>query len=632
MRSLATVLVLLLLALPVWAAPPDDDIEVAGLIEALTDDTITVGGTTFVVTDETEIEDADGDEIPFSDLQLGWFVEVEGELDGGLLVADEIEVQEGGGEVEVEGVITDLGADTVTVGGLAFLVTGDTEIEVGDDAATFGDLQIGQFAEVEGHYDVAGTLIADEIEVDDEGENEIEVEGFIDALTASSLTVQGLTFEVTGATRIRDENENPIPFSDLALGDEVEVEGHYDTAGLLVADEIELEDEEDGEVEITGTIESLAPDEIVVAGVAFAVTNETRVEDDDDNPIPYSALLVGMVVEVHGREVAGVLEATRIEVEDEMEDEEVRAQATIDAVSDDAVVLLGRAFLVTAATRILDVGDVPTTLDALAPGDVVEVEADLLADGSLVAREIEREDDPVDRVELRAALQSVGSASLTLLGVSFAADAATVITDGDGDAIALADLPLGARTEVTAVREAGGTLRATRIETRRRVNATGTLTGVGNGSLALPGLTARLTASTLVLGPDGAPMAASGLAVGQAVRVTGTASAAGVEATRVVVSAGVTVGTAPAPVSGVAWAEVAANPSARPVLTLLVEADEEVTVTVVDALGRTVTRLHGGRLAPGPHRFAVEGVAPGLYLVRASTPEGATARAVTVVE
>ena len=60
----------------------------------------------------------------------------------------------------------------------------------------------------------------------------------------------------------------------------------------------------------------------------------------------------------------------------------------------------------------------------------------------------------------------------------------------------------------------------------------------------------------------------------------------------------------------------------------------EKRVNMYDVLGRRVSQLHDGPLAAGEHSLPLDTSAlpPGLYLVRATTPEGAVAGGrVTVV-
>lgn len=67
---------------------------------------------------------------------------------------------------------------------------------------------------------------------------------------------------------------------------------------------------------------------------------------------------------------------------------------------------------------------------------------------------------------------------------------------------------------------------------------------------------------------------------------------------------------------------------------LVVDEAVELSVTVFDALGREVVRLHAGHLEPGtyPLSFDGEGLPTGLYVVRAMDDHGAIAtRSVALV-
>ncbi len=144
--------------------------------------------------------------------------------------------------VEVEGPIESIDADAVTVRGLTFRITADTEIEGDDREISLGDLLVGDRVEVEGRYDASGDLVARAIEMDDDGDrdddDEVEVEGQIEDLDGDTITVAGLTFVVTADTEVDD-----MAFGDLRVGDRVEVEGYYD-GDVLIADEIEGDDDD----------------------------------------------------------------------------------------------------------------------------------------------------------------------------------------------------------------------------------------------------------------------------------------------------------------------------------------------------------------------------------------------------
>ena len=650
LRSGLAVLLIASAARASTAAVPGGDIEAEGPIQALGASSVTVSGQTFAVTAQTDIHDGDDNPLTFGDLAVGLVVEVEGHTaPDGTLVADEIEVEDedgpgdgdDDGEVEAEGLVTARTDSSLTVGGLTFGVTAATVIEA-DGPVTFDDIVVGLRVEVEGRLLAGNALVATKIKVDEEeGEEEgdIEVEGLITFLRGDSLGVAGRTFTLTPATVVVDDDDRPVPRDTLAVGQRVEVYGRYLADGSLTATRIELEDYDDGEIELTGVIEALAPSGLTVAGTAFAVTSETVVLDDDHLPIPFSALVLGQTVEVRGVSTgAGGLVATHIKTEDHGEyDEEVEVRAALDATGDSLAVVLGRPFVVLPSTQILGLGDEPVALADLPLGQPVEVDARRDADGRLVALRIRREDGSVTAVRLQAAVTAVAADSVEVLGVPFGA-ATAVVVRSDGTPATLADLAVGQDVLVTGVREAAGGFTATRVEIRRAAQAAGRVGQATANGFSLPGLQVGTTAATLFVSEAGAPVAASSVSAGAAVRAFGTTTGTGaLAATRVVVLAPATlVAAEPGDAAlGLAIERVFPNPTTRTAtVRYTVRAASAVRLTVVDALGRTVLTLADGPAAAGTHEARLDaGALPaGLYVVRLSV-DGRTAgaRPVTVV-
>jgi len=148
-----------------------NEVDVDGRIEALGSNSLTVNGFTFLVTDRTEVEGEDDRPLSFSDLREGDVVEVEGYRDrNGDLIAYEIEREDDddddANEMEVKGFIDSINAPELTVNGITFTVTSETEIEDDDRERTLTDLQVGDRVEVEGYRNRDGVLIAEEIEIE----------------------------------------------------------------------------------------------------------------------------------------------------------------------------------------------------------------------------------------------------------------------------------------------------------------------------------------------------------------------------------------------------------------------------------------------------------------------------------
>lgn len=440
------------------------------------------------------------------------------------------------GGIEVEGPIQALGASSVTVQGMTFAVTAQTSI-IDDDEnpLTFADLAVGLAVEVEGHAVAGGSLVADEIKVEDRGGDEIEVEGLVSARTDSSLTVGGFTFGVTSQTVIMDDDDDPLPFSAITVGLAVEVEGSLQTNGALVAREIKVEDRGDGEVKVEGLIEVLSAEALTVSGVTFAITNQTVVVDNDDRPLSVDTLAVGLYVEVEGRTAAdGTLAARTIEVED-FDDDELELRGAIEAIGDASLTVLGTAFTVTGQTAVLGDRNQPIAFADLVVGETVEVKARLGTDGTRIATRIKREDEGAGQqeIELRAALDATGDSLVVVLGRPFAVRTTTQIRGLNDETIALADLPAGLPVEVKARRDADGTLVALRIEREDgpagAVRLRARVTAVVQDTvfvLSVP----FAAAGAQVVRIDGSAGTFADLAAGQSVFVTGTQDATGATA------------------------------------------------------------------------------------------------------
>lgn len=153
-------------------------------------------------------------------------------------------------EVEVRGSIEAVDSVSVSVQGLTFALTDSTRAEDRNGAPlALSALQVGDYVEVEGYRNADGLLLAREIELewedDDDAFEEIEVEGMIESLDmlAGLLRVEGFDFIVNDSTRIEGDDSS-LTFEALQVGDYVEVEGYRSENGDLVASEIELEENE----------------------------------------------------------------------------------------------------------------------------------------------------------------------------------------------------------------------------------------------------------------------------------------------------------------------------------------------------------------------------------------------------
>lgn len=284
--------------------------------------------------------------------------------------------------------------------------------------------------------------------------NEVKLESEIQSVTSAmgsvaSIEVLGLTIIITEGTEIEDEDNNPVDDSVLVVDARVEIRGILQEDGTIVAEEIELENDEFRKIRMRGEIESIqvnamVVESIVVLGLTINLTPMTEVENEGGDPMPAGDLLVGDRVDIKGLlEDDGTVTARRIEIEEP--EDRVKLESLIQALPDGATTgtwtVAGISIIVTDETE-LDSGDGP-----FAVGDRVEIVGQFQMDGSILASEIELEEgEPKDMI--RAVIQELGPAgedgpsTFTLAGLTIVIDEETRIKikgDSHADATVLED-------------------------------------------------------------------------------------------------------------------------------------------------------------------------------------------------
>lgn len=147
---------------------------------------------------------------------------------------------------------------------------------------------------------------------------------------------------------------------------------------------------------------------------------------------------------------------------EESDGEDVEVTGLITALDASSITVNAFTFVLTDTTEVVDENDLPITRDVLRVGMTVEVYGIVTEDDVLVATRIEIEDR--GEVEITGVITGITLSSITVDGTTFSVNAATEILDATEMPITLADLAVGMTVEVHGIREANGTLVATRIE------------------------------------------------------------------------------------------------------------------------------------------------------------------------
>lgn len=306
---------------------------------------------------------------------------------------------------QLEGVISNLSEiqQTFIIGGLRVSYTSGTTL----NGVTLAD---GKRVQVTGTFDqTESEFMADDINLDDQARfyrgksgDDVEFTGPIESLdtTTNTLTVNGIT--VTWSAGDDDVFDDDLTEADLQNGLLVQIEGEWGTDGVR-AEEIELRE---ANAELEAKVESLDASAytLKVGGVTVLVTPFTiLLDDDDDQRLSrddfFTTTTVGTWLEIDGIDRADdngnrILEAIKIEREDDDEDDDYQLEGSITAKgtesSTDYIVVLGVRLLI-PDNSVVEGG----TFSSLMEGDLVEVS--YTTNGTtFTATEIEVEDDDDD--------------------------------------------------------------------------------------------------------------------------------------------------------------------------------------------------------------------------------------------
>ena len=386
------------------------------------------------------------------------------------------------------------GFGSIFVNGVEFETT-SAEIRIEDSPGTESELEIGDIVEVR------GTINEDRVT----GKAEVvsfndSVEGPVSSVDlAGTLVVMGQTVRVTGSTVF--DNSFSIPsLAGIQPGDVVEVSGFPNAAGEIVASRIEPR-AAGGELELFGVVSALDAN-----ARRFNVT--ATVVDYSTAQLSNGSPANGACVEVKGSGYAGgVLTATRVEVKSctaQVADGDLgEIEGVITRIVSSTEFEIGGRRVSHGAATAFERGTAADLRENLK----VEAEGTFNASGVLVAKKIDLK--PETSARLLGTIDSIGSSSMTLFGITVRTDAGTAYDDKSSQNVrplTFADLRTGDYLEVRGFEEAtAGTMTAVLVERddlddplNPRLELRGTATDVAQPGFKLLGVAVTTTAGPAV--------------------------------------------------------------------------------------------------------------------------------------
>lgn len=262
------------------------------------------------------------------DMQAGDLLEVSGPLnEQGHVLATYVGLKATLSEYKAIGRVASL--DTVTesfdLGGLLVDYSGASLSEFEEEPLADGQLVETRVAAAT--YVSTGAVPVEEVELLPEAQlsegAEIEIEGVIaNFVSMAEFTVGGLA--VTTDANTEYENGGA---SQLTAGVRVEVEGTANAEGVIVAEEIEFEDDPAIRVEGGVTAVDVGFGTFTAMGLTFEIRPSTEMEDDRDGVEPFTLddLMIGDYVEARGYLDGSSIISVEVEREEDPDPGEFRA-------------------------------------------------------------------------------------------------------------------------------------------------------------------------------------------------------------------------------------------------------------------------------------------------------------------
>ena len=271
---------------------------------------VNVAGSSFIVLGQTVRVDANtsfdngnGGPLTIADLLAGRVVEVSGFTNAaGDILATRVELQSANTESHISGAVQTVNTNSrqLTVNG----VTIDFATATLSNFPSNRNPQAGDLVEVHGGAPSAPSVVtATRIEfrtaVSGGNGNGGEVEGLVSRFASAT------DFDVNGTKITTDANTqfSGGTAASLALNVRLEVEGKFNTAGVLVATKIEVRSAVSLRVKALVDSVTAASNTLSVFGVSVTTNTNTRFDDKSNNrvsPFNLAAVRVGDYVEVRG--------------------------------------------------------------------------------------------------------------------------------------------------------------------------------------------------------------------------------------------------------------------------------------------------------------------------------------------
>jgi len=447
----------------------ENEVELTGYVTEVSTVSFVVNGSTFYVDANTEYRGRNGNTFSFEQIAVGLLLEVKAELQtNGDLLATRVKTEDDhnqhNGELEITALVDNKSANSIVLGQYEFFVDAQTVILNHDRMPiSFNDLNIGDRVEVKAYKQLDNSYLAVRIKLEDMPENEIEFTAQIESILGSDVTINGITFVTDSNTVFLDDNRMPVTISSLVVGMWVEVKGFKKQDGSYYASRIQIEDFVRNEIELKGNITELTEVSLVVGGITFSVDSATQVLDHLNNPISYSSLLLGQLVEVKGTKTGtSTAKALRIKIEG---NEDIEIFGRVTAIKINSIELNGLVVFVNENTVYLNHANQTIGFSDLSVDQFIEVKMIRNLDSTLLALRIKIEDG-MNFSKVSGFSGIVNGSAIQLPTGNYVINNQTIVIDNNYNVINASQLISGQQVIVWAAVDASSNKTALQIQSK----------------------------------------------------------------------------------------------------------------------------------------------------------------------
>lgn len=439
---------------------PQDNIELFGNIEKLdaksdAEGVVQVCSKAVAVTGQTAILSPEKVKMTIGQLTVGLYVKILGKVANGDIVATSI-VAADPKRVNVSGIVTAFDSTSISIKAADQTVIA----KLSSETKIVGTLAVGATVYCEASLQSDGSLLALLVTVKGAGDAVATVRGAISSRGTDFIVVSGIKIKADPALPILSPSGQQIKFSDLKVGDLVEVSGTKQSDGTILALKIALLPPSPP-ASLKGVITSLGAGFFLLGDVKVLVGEKTVIRSKETT-LKFADLKIGDQVTVSGSKGPdGSFQAEIVEVRAGSEPSYASVRGAIVSLSADSFVVGGVTVKVDEKTVISADGRL-IQLKELKAGDWVEVGGIKQSDGTLLAVKIAVLPPNTSAVfTVEGVIESLGAGYLVVNGMKILVTEKTAIRQGDL-ALKFSDLKAGLKVTVACSKQ-GDVLTALKI-------------------------------------------------------------------------------------------------------------------------------------------------------------------------